>query len=105
MKKHAALLLAGVAALAISGSAMAGETTTSYGTYTDDNPYHLVFEYIEFYEQDDAARSAVQDAINEYMIPNYQIEVELLPVSYAEYQQTTQLMLSGNGKCSDSCKQ
>lgn len=95
MKKKAVLLLAAAAALTLSGTAMAGETTTSYGTYTDDAPYHLVFEYIEFYDQDDAARAAVQDAINEYMIPNYQIEVELLPVSFAEYQQTTQLMLSG----------
>ena len=72
-----------------------GVTTTSYGEYTKDDPYHLVFEYIEFYEQDDAARTAVQDALNDYMIENYQIEVEFLPVSYADYQTTTQLMLSG----------
>lgn len=77
---------------AVSGD---GVTTTSYGTYTTDDPYHLVFEYIEFYEQDDAARQAVQDALNEYMIENYQIEVEFLPVAYADYQTTTQLMLSG----------
>ena len=95
MKKKVVLMLAAAASLVLSGSVMAGETTTANGTYTDDNPYHLVFEYIEFYDQDDAARAAVQDAINEYMIPNYQIEVELLPVSFAEYQQTTQLMLSG----------
>ena len=72
-----------------------GTTTTSVGTYTADNPYHLVFEYLEFYEQDDAARSAVQDALNEYMRENYQMEVEFLPVSFADYQTTTQLMLSG----------
>ena len=77
---------------AVSGD---GVTTTSYGEYTTDNPYHLVFEYIEFYEQDDDARAAVQDALNDYMIENYQIEVEFLPVSYADYQTTTQLMLSG----------
>ena len=47
MKKKAVLLLAAAAALTLSGTAMAGETTTSYGTYTDDAPYHLVFEYIE----------------------------------------------------------
>ncbi len=79
-----------------SGAVNDGETTTtSYGTYTADNPYHLVFEFIEFYEQDDDARQAVQDALNEYMVENYHIEVEFLPVSFAEYQTTTQLMLSG----------
>lgn len=72
-----------------------GTTTTSTGTYTADNPYHLVFEFIEFYDQDDAARTAVQDALNDYMRENYQIEVEFLPVSFADYQTTTQLMLSG----------
>ena len=72
-----------------------GVTTTSYGTYTTDDPYHLVFEYIEVYEQDDAATAAVQDALNEYMVENYQMEVEFLPVSFADYQQQTQLMLSG----------
>lgn len=72
-----------------------GTTTTSTGTYTADNPYHLVFEFIEFYDQDDAARTAVQDALNDYMRENYQIEVEFLPVSFADYQSTTQLMLSG----------
>ena len=59
------------------------------------NPYHLVFAFVEFYEQDDAARTAVQDALNEYMIPKYHIEVEFLPLQYAEYQQTIQLMISG----------
>jgi putative aldouronate transport system substrate-binding protein len=72
-----------------------GTTTTSYGTYTADNPYHLVFSFIEFYEQKDDARQKVQDALNEYMIPNYNIEVEFLPLSYADYQTTTQLMISG----------
>lgn len=80
---------------ATGASSSEGTTTTSVGTYTAENPYHLVFEYIEFYEQDDDARAAVQDAINEYMTENYQIEVELLPVAYADYQTTTQLMLSG----------
>ena len=72
-----------------------GVTTTSYGEYTSDNPYHLVFEYIEFYDQDDAATTAVQDAMNDYLRENYQMEVEFLPVSFADYQTTTQLMLSG----------
>jgi putative aldouronate transport system substrate-binding protein len=72
-----------------------GTTTTSYGTYTTDNPYHLIFSFIEFYEQKDDARQAVQDALNEYLIPNYQIEVEFLPLAYADYQTTIQLMLYG----------
>jgi putative aldouronate transport system substrate-binding protein len=70
-------------------------TKTSIGEYTEENPYHLVFSYIEFYEQDDAARTAVQDAINAKMIPQYHMEVELLPLQYADYQTTVQLMLSG----------
>lgn len=63
--------------------------------YSEDDPYHLTFAYLEFYEQDDAARDAVQDAINDYMIPNYHIEVELLPLQSADYQKKVQLMLSG----------
>ncbi len=63
--------------------------------YSEDDPYHLTFAYLEFYEQDDAARDAVQDAINDYMIPKYHIEVELLPLQSADYQKKVQLMLSG----------
>lgn len=70
-------------------------TKTAVGEYTEENPYHLVFSYVEFYEQDDAARKAVQDAMNAKMIPEYHIEVELLPLQYADYQSTIQLMLSG----------
>ena len=82
-------------------SAPAGEnvdssvTKTAIGEYTEENPYHLVFAYVEFYEQDDAARTAVQDALNAKMIPEYHIEVELLPLQFADYQSTIQLMLSG----------
>ncbi|MDO5424245.1 MAG: ABC transporter substrate-binding protein [Eubacteriales bacterium] len=72
-----------------------GTTTTSYGEYTEENPYHLVFSYVEFYEQDDAARQAVQDALNDYMIPTYHIEVEFLPLQFSDYQTNVQLMLSG----------
>lgn len=70
-------------------------TKTAVGEYTEEKPYHLVFSYVEFYEQDDAARKAVQDAMNAKMIPEYHIEVELLPLQYADYQSTIQLMLSG----------
>ena len=63
--------------------------------YSEEDPYHLTFAYLEFSEQDDAARDAVQDAINDYMIPKYHIEVELLPLQSADYQKKVQLMLSG----------
>ena len=63
--------------------------------YSEEDPYHLTFAYLDFYEQDDAARDAVQDAINDYMIPKYHIEVELLPLQSADYQKKVQLMLSG----------
>ena len=52
-----------------SGEVDASVTKTELGEYTEENPYHLVFAFVEFYEQDDAARTAVQDALNEYMIP------------------------------------
>lgn len=78
-----------------SGEADSSVTKTDLGEYTEENPYHLVFAFIEFYEQDDAARTAVQDALNAYMIPKYHIEVEFLPMQYAEYQQKIQLMISG----------
>ncbi len=70
-------------------------TKTTIGDYTEENPYHLVFAYIEFYQQDEAARAAVQDAINEKLISQYHMEVELLPLQYADYQTKIQLMLSG----------
>ncbi|MCD8231164.1 MAG: ABC transporter substrate-binding protein [Clostridiales bacterium] len=70
-------------------------TVTSYGEYTADDPYHLTFAFVEFYEQDDDARAAVEDALNEYLTENYHIEVEFLPLQYAEYQTTLQLMMSG----------
>lgn len=74
------------------------ETVTSYGTYSAENPYKLTFAYIEFYEQDAAARQEVQDALNEKLVAELHIEVELLPLQYAEYETTIQLMLSGGDK-------
>ena len=82
-----------------SGTDSSAETTlqtlTPNGEYTEENPYHLTFAYLELYEQKADARQAVQDAINAYMVPKYHIEVEMLPVQFAEYQTTIQLMLSG----------
>lgn len=70
-------------------------TKTAYGEYTVDDPYHLVFAYVEFYEQDEDQRKVVQDAINAKMISEYHMEIELLPLSYGDYSSTIQLMLSG----------
>lgn len=88
-----------MAASTLAGSVVvsAEETTTvtEYGEYSEEDPYHLVFSYIELYPQDDAARAAVQDAMNAYTIPNYHIEVEFLPLEYAEYKTQIQLMISG----------
>ncbi|MDO5422704.1 MAG: ABC transporter substrate-binding protein [Eubacteriales bacterium] len=86
-------LLAGLGMTAAAEES--GITVTSYGEYSEENPYHLTFAYVEFYNQDEAARAAVQDAMNAYLIPEYHIEVELLPMGYADYQTTAQLMLSG----------
>lgn len=76
-------------------SAEEATTVTEYGEYSEEDPYHLVFSYIEIYPQDTEARMAVQDAMNAYTIPNYHIEVELLPLEYAEYKTQIQLMISG----------
>ncbi len=81
----------GSAALAATGDT----TVTSYGEYTADDPYHCVFCYIEVYEQDNNQTQAVQDALNEYLIPNYHMEVEFLPLQISEATTTIQLMLSG----------
>lgn len=71
-------------------------TTTSFGgEYSADNPYHLTFAYVELYQQDEAARAAVQDAMNEYTIPTYHIEVEFMPLQFAEYVNKIQLMFTG----------
>lgn len=76
-------------------SAEEATTVTEYGEYSEEDPYHLVFSYIELYPQDDAARAAVEEAMNAYTIPNYHIEVEFLPLEYAEYKTQIQLMISG----------
>lgn len=76
----------------------ASVTKTSVGEYTEENPYQLTFAYIEFYKQDETERAAVQQAMNDYLIPNYHIQVTLLPLEYAQYQQTIQLMISGGDK-------
>ena len=73
-------------------------TTTSYGTYSADKPYELTFAWVQLYPQDATAAQAVYDAINEYMIPNYHIKVDFLPLDFASYQQTIQLMISGGDK-------
>ena len=84
----AASLAAGCGSASSDGNGTEASTGASQSDdkYSEENPYHLTFAYIEFYQQDDAARTAVQDAINDYMIPNYHIEVELLPMESAEYQ-------------------
>ena len=81
-----------------AGTTDSAVTTTAVGEYTEENPYQLTFAYIEFYQQDATARQAVQDALNEYMIPKYHIEVTFLPLEYAQYQQKVQLMISGGDK-------
>lgn len=91
----ATMALGMLSGMAVTASAEDSATVTSYGEYTESDPYHLTFAYIEFYTQDDNARAAVQDALNAYTIPTYHIEVELLPLQFSEYQQSVQLMLSG----------
>lgn len=91
----AAMACSMVAGTAVFVSADSDTTVTEYGEYSADSPFQLVFAYPEFYPQTDDARATVQDALNEYMIPTYHIEVEFLPLSAASYQQDLQLMISG----------
>lgn len=91
----------GTASTSAPAASTADSSTPSGGAlaplknYSADDPYKLTFAYLEFYEQDDAARQAVQDALNEMMVEKYFIEVDLLPLSIADYQTSVQLMLSG----------
>ena len=73
-------------------------TKTAVGEYTAENPYQLIFAFLEFYPQDPDASQAVEDALNEFMIPEYHIQVDFLPLEIAQYQQTIQLMISGGDK-------
>lgn len=68
--------------------------TTFTGTYTPDDPYHLVWAYAEFYTVDDSERERIQNLINDYTVPNYCIEVELIPLNSSEANNKIQLMLS-----------
>ena len=74
----------GDTAAADDGEAAEAAVDTS-SEYSEENPYHMTFTYVEFYEQDDAERDAVEAAMNEYLIPNYNIEVEFYPISYSEF--------------------
>lgn len=87
------------AAEAVQETEQGGDTTvTAYGEYTAEKPYQLTFAYLEFYTQDDAARAAVEDAINAKTVPKLHIEVELLPLQPSDYQSKVQMMLSGGDK-------
>lgn len=92
-----AMTLAGCGSSGGGGGASGdGSTTvTEYGEYSADNPYHLTFAFIEFYQQDEQARQAVQDALNEYMIPKYHMEVEFYPLQAASWTSTLQNAFSG----------
>ena len=87
MKKLLSLLLAAAMVLSLCAFASADEvtTTTSVGTYSASNPYKMTFSYIEFYPQDATERSAVVAALNEYLIPKYNIEVSFNPLQFSEF--------------------
>ena len=72
MKKLLSFLLAAAMVLGLCASASA-------------EPYHLTFSYIEFYPQDATERNAVVAALNEYLIPTYDIEVEFNPIQFSEF--------------------
>lgn len=92
-------LIAGCVGPALSVQAEEGDVTkTAVGEYTAENPYQLTFPFLEFYPQDEGARQAVEDAMNEFMIPEYHIQVEFLPLELSQYQQTLSLMISGGDK-------
>ena len=94
----AASMLAGC--LLLPEISYAGEevTKTEYGEYSAEEPYQLTFAFLQFFPQDEAASQAVEDALNEFMIPEYHIQVDFLPLELAQYQQTIQLMISGGDK-------
>lgn len=87
MKKLLSLLLAAAMVLSLCGFASAEEvtTTTSVGTYSASNPYKMTFSYIEFYPQDATERDAVVAALNEYLVPKYNIEVSFNPLQFSEF--------------------
>lgn len=72
MKKLLSLLLAAAMVLGVCSFAYAA-------------PDRVSFSYIEFYPQDATERAAVVAALNEYMIPTYNIEVEFNPIQYSDF--------------------
>jgi len=85
-------------AVSVSASEEDAVTKTEFGEYSAENPYQLTFAFLEFFPQDAEAEQAVEDALNEFMIPEYHIQVDFLPLEFAQYQQTIQLMISGGDK-------
>ncbi len=70
-------------------------TVTAHGEYSAEKPYKVTFAYIEVYPQKTEATQAVQSAMNDYLRENYHLEVELLPLQFAEATTKVQLMMSG----------
>ena len=89
------LLFVMSAALVLAGCS-SKESSTSTGSDTKGQPYQINMAYITFTKMDDLP--LVQDEINKIVKKKINATVKLVPINAANYQQQTNLMLTGNEK-------
>jgi len=91
------LLIALSAILVLAGcSSKESSTSNNDGTNSKDQPYQINMAYITFTKIDDLP--LVQDEINKIVKKKINATVKLVPINAANYQQQSNLMLTGNEK-------
>src|SRR3954454_1994150 len=91
------LLIALSAILVLAGcSSKESSTSNNDGTNSKDQPYQINMAYITFTKIDDLP--LVQDEINKIVKKKINATVKLVPINGANYQQQSNLMLTGNEK-------
>ncbi|PFO06339.1 ABC transporter substrate-binding protein [Bacillus sp. AFS076308] len=89
------LLFVMSAALVLAGCS-SKESSTSEGSGSKGQPYQINMAYLTFTEMEDLP--LVQDEINKIVKKKINATVKLVPINVANYQQQTNLMLTGNDK-------
>ena len=91
------LLLVLSAALVLAGcGSKESSSSTNQGSDTKGQPYQINMAYLTFTKMDDLP--LVQDEINKIVKKKINATVKLVPINAANYQQQTNLMLTGNEK-------
>ncbi|WP_160720482.1 ABC transporter substrate-binding protein [Bacillus sp. USDA818B3_A] len=95
-KRFTRFLLLVMSAVLVLAGCSSKESSTSEGSNSKDQPYQINMAYLTFTEMEDLP--LVQDEINKIAKKKINATVKLIPINVANYQQQTNLMLTGNDK-------